>query len=620
MDEVIKQRVNPERIRDLTRTLLRYKAGKASVDSRIVNSEQWWKLRNISQEDSRPDGMPATFRSRSGWLHNVITSKHADAMEAYPQPDILPREASDKPEARMLSSIIPVVLEQNGYEETYSECQYSKLKFGTSVQKVVWDPSKLGGLGDISVTRVNVLNLFWEPGIEDIQDSRYVFQVELVDKSLLREMYPQFATEFKTSTVTPKQYQYDDKTSTEDKCTVVDCYYRKPAGDKMTLQYIKFVGETVLYATEDDPQWAERGLYDHGKYPYVFDALFPVEGTPCGYGYVDLCKSPQEEIDLLKTLINRNAAVNASPRFFVRSDGSINEEEFADLNQSIIHSTGNLGEDSIRAIQSTGLGEVYVNHMLNTIQELRETSGNTETSTGSTSSGVTAATAIAALQEASGKGSRDATKTSYRAFSRVVELVIELIRQFYDAPRSFRITGEDGQEAFVQYINSGLQPQGFGTAFGQDMGYRLPVFDVKVEPQKETKYTQQAQNELALQFYNLGFFEPTRVDQASACLEMMDFDGKYDVKRKIEENGTMAQRLAMVEQYALTLAAKYGDQQAIQQLSSIVAATTGGVKEAPAQQSVSADGMGQNQSGAQTMVENARRRSQEASQPEGGQL
>ena len=62
---------------------------------------------------------------------------------------------------------------------------------------------------------------------------------------------------------------------------------------------------------------------------------------------------------------------------------------------------------------------------------------------------MTAASAIAAMQEAGSKLSRDGNKAAYRAFREVVELVVELIRQFYDLPRQFRILGENGREDFV---------------------------------------------------------------------------------------------------------------------------------------------------------------------------
>ena len=71
-----------------------------------------------------------------------------------------------------------------------------------------------------------------------------------------------------------------------------------------------------------------------------------------------------------------------------------------------------------------------------------------------------------------------------------------------------------------------MQLQDQGTAFGQDGGFRLPVFDIKVTAQKKNVYTKVSQNELALQFFQLGFFNPQMTDQTLMCLEMMDFDGK----------------------------------------------------------------------------------------------
>lgn len=40
----------------------------------------------------------------------------------------------------------------------------------------------------------------------------------------------------------------------------------------------------------------------------------------------------------------------------------------------------------------------------------------------------------------------------------MISMCIELIRQFYDLPRQFRITGQLGIEQFVSYSNSGVKP------------------------------------------------------------------------------------------------------------------------------------------------------------------
>ena len=432
--------VGPERLQEWTRILARYRAGKASVERRIIQAENWWKLRNTTEEDKTADSPRTGFRSRSGWLHNVIANKHADAMEAYPEPAVLPREPGDRQEAQTLSAILPVILEQNQFERTWSGAMWQKLKEGTGCYKVVWDKDKQGGLGDIAVERTNVLNLFWEPGVSDIQHSRYLFHTELMDRDLLEELYPQCRDKLKGDLFAAKRYSYDDSVPTDGKCTVVEVYYHLGR----VLHYCKYVGDIVLYATENQVEAptravtregvggpvtaeiatgrpvAERGLYDHGKYPFVLDPLFPVEGSPCGYGYVDLCRSPQEEIDLMRSAMVKNTMAGATPRYFVRSDGGINEQELLDVNRPVVHVTGNLGEDAVRALDYNALPGNYIEMLQETVQELRETSGNTETATGSTSAGVTAASAIAALQEASGKGSRDSTRSGYRAYREIV--------------------------------------------------------------------------------------------------------------------------------------------------------------------------------------------------------
>ena len=630
------QSIGQEQLKKFTQVLQKYKAGKVQTENRIVASENWWKLRNTIEEQKVSNiGADGGFTATSGWLHNVIVSKHADAMEAFPEPNILPREETDKGEAQKLSAIVPCVLEQNQFEATYSENAWQKLKTGTGVYKVVWDKGKLGGLGDISVERVNLLNIYWEPGVTDIQRSRYFFHTELCDKDVLEQRYPQLAGQLKGKSFVSTKFLYDDHVDTENKHTVIEVYYHKFVNGKKTLQYCKYVGDQVLYATENDtqpvidevmqqqkPPMAVTGLYDHGKYPYVFDALYPIEGSPCGYGYVDICRNPQTVIDLLNTSFVKNAMVGAVPRYFRRQDGGVNAEQFLDLSNPLVDVTGNIDENALRRIEHSTLDANYIAVLDRTIQELRETSGNTETSTGNISSGVTAASAIAALQEASGKGSKDSTQASYRAYTQIVELCIELIRQFYNLPRQFRIVGEYGMQKFISYTNAGIMPQYQGNDFGQDMGFRLPVFDIKVSAQKKNVYTKVSQNELALQFFQHGFFNPQMTDQTLMCLEMMDFDGKDGIMQKVAQNGTIYQKLVQYMQIALELA-KAVDPKAAEQIGMDIMNTMGGgaapVGGGNAQmfQSDHIAGIGKKEPG---IVENARSRSNEAAQPDSGKV
>lgn len=596
-DAHYRPRIGREQLQKAMQTLRKYKAGKANLEMRLIESEQWWKQRHW--EWMQEQGNPYSARRPSAWLFNTIINKHADAIQNYPQPNILPREEQDKQVAATLSAVIPCVLEQNDFEETYSDVTWQKLKQGTGIYGVFWDGSKLNGLGDISIRKIDALNLFWEPGITDIQESANVFHVELMDDEALLQRYPQLESETRSKGFDVSKYIYDDSVSTADKTPVIDWYYHSYHGGRKVLQYCKFVGDTVLYATENDTEapmalqqtpvgvdaqtgrtitrtqqvpvgeaMADKGWYAHGEYPFVFDRLFPVEGSPFGFGYIDVCKHSQEEIDVLNQAVTLNATMKAVPRYFIRDDGAVNEKEFADWTKPLVHTSGNLGQDSVLPMVTPELDGNVIAVMNNKITEMKETTGNTDASNGVTN-GVTSASGIAAQQQASGKTSRAATMSAYRAYGRMINQVIELIRQFYDAPRMFRIIGERGQEEFVGFDNRAMQPQQQGSDFGIDMGYRMPSYDVKVSAQSKSVYTQNAQNEMATTLYGLGVFNPQMVDQALMLLDMMDFEGKEEVMAKVSRQGTLYQLFAQVSQIALGLAQKY-DPAAADMLAQII--------------------------------------------------
>ena len=578
-DILARPRIGPEELRRANGILKKYKEGKARLEQRIIDNEQFWKLRHWEQmEKEGQGGNSGDPQPASGWLVNCILSKHADAMDCYPAPTVLPREPDDRLEAQRLSRILPVVLKKNQFKRTYSSAWWYKLKSGCAVYGVFWDGTKLGGLGDISVKRMDLLNLFWEPGVTDIQGSAHFFSTELVDNERLLADYPQLEGKLGRGGFTLSRYLYDDTVNTTGKSLVVDWYYHTAVEGRRVLQYCKYVGETVLYATENDtvqptetrflgtdeegrpvmgqapcgPSMAQRGWYDHGKYPFVFDVLFPEEGTPCGYGYIDLCKSPQKQIDLMNQAILKNTLANATPRFFIRSDGAVNENEYADWTRPFVHTNGNLGADSIAPIRAGSLDSVYVAILNNKIAEMKETAGNRDVANGGTAAGVTAGTAIAALQESSGKLSRNMIDDGYEAFSDVVTLCIELIRQFYEMPRQFRLLGAMGTEEFVSYDRSGLQPRVMDD--GVNVSYRVPEFDLEIGAERESPYRTAEANQLALQLFQMGFFREDLADQALRCLELMDFKNKDQLARIISGGRTQAVEMAAMRQQLLQLA------------------------------------------------------------------
>lgn len=530
--DFIPDKISPNSLNKAYALLKSYKVGKTNLEKRITENELWWKMRHWEQIR----GNERKYNPASAWLFNAIANKHADVMDNCPECTVLPRESSDSEAAKQLTDILPLILEQNNFEETYSEVWYDKLKGGTGVYGVFWDPAMNNGTGDIAINRCDVLNLFWEPGVSDIQRSPHLFHVELFNNDELEAKYPVLKGKLGASAFDVTRYRYDDSVDTSNKSPVIDWYYKTEYNGKTLVHLCKFCADEILYASENDISLYNKGFYDHGMYPFIFDKLFTEQGTPCGFGYIDVMKDTQTQIDLMSASVCENVRMASTVRYFARGDGSVNEKEFADWSNPIVHYTGSGNpNDSMIPINVPEVSSLSVSFINNKINELKETTGNSDFTRGNTASGVTAASAIAALQEAGSKLSRDMIKGSYRIFVSINNMIIELIRQFYDLPRCFRITGDNGEYAFVSYSNEKLLPVPPSLSYGIPLGNRLPIFDIKVKAQKQSAFSKLSQNELAKEFYRLGFFEPTRAEQTLACLDMMEFEGKYILAEKINQ-------------------------------------------------------------------------------------
>lgn len=536
--------ITKESILEAERTLIKYRSAKASLEERLMDNEEWYRLR---RGDSAFSQTPGESSATSAWLLNSIAGKHADAMDNYPEPFLLPREEGDIEDAEALSAILPVILEQNEYEEVYSDVWWTKLKGGTGITGVFWNPSRLGGMGDIDIRPIDPMCMYWEPGIKNIQYSRNVFHIESVDNETLLEAWPFLEGKLRGGMITETGYRNNRRDASE-RSVVVDWYYKKRVNGRDAVHFVKFVCGELLYASENDERYYERGYYDHGQYPFVFDVQFQEADSPAGFGFIDVCKQPQMYIDKLNSVIMKSALMSARPRFFIRSDGAINEEEYADMNNDFVHyQGGSAPTESIRQIEMRPVSSALIAILNGKIDELKQTSGNRDFSQGASANGVTAAGAIMALQSAGDKLSRDALKSSYRAFSRICHLIIELIRQFYTQPRCFRVLGAENGMKYIRFCNARIR------ARDADDGrfYSAPVFDIKIRPQRSGPMAMLQRNELAKEFYALGFFNPENAEQALTCIEMMEFEGKAQLIERIRKGQTYDKKIKALYEAAM---------------------------------------------------------------------
>lgn len=530
------KKIKESDIQEALQTLKKYKASKATLEARIVEDELFWKRCHWEQKREKGEKHPA-----SGWLFNAIINRHADAMDNYPEAVMLPREESDKQSAEILTSIMPVIFDQNGFRKTYSDAWWYKLKHGVVAYGVFWNGQVDEGRGSVEIRRLDILNLFWEPGITDIQKSRNLFVCDLVATDTLKEKYPGAKISGGEETEL-KKYVYDDSFDTSDKALVVDWYYKKNG----KLHFCKFCEDNILFASENEKGY-DNGWYEDGRYPVEFETLYPEDGTPVGFGMVSICKDAQTSIDIIDDSAMENMSWSSKPRYFKKHGAGINVEEFMDKSNQLVEVEGEINEERIRQIEIPEFPRLALEFRTAKINELKETSGNTDFVQGNTSKGVTSGAAIAVLQEAGNKLSRDSIGMAHETFKNIVYMVIERIRQFYDIKRTFRITAPNNEYEFREFDNSQIKVQPGAQIGGQEI-FRKPIFDIVVHAQKKNPFSTLSQNETASNLFGAGFFNPQMAQQAMIALKLMTFEGKDEVEKYIQEGATLQNQLVQAQQ------------------------------------------------------------------------
>ncbi len=519
-----KTKITQDRLKIMQDRLADYMSAKRSYDARITENEKWFKSEHwqlISNENQQDIREPIT-----AFLFNAIANKHAEIMDSFPSPNILAREQNDENEAELLSKIIPFQLEQTGFRKVYSRVMWNKLKNGTGAYGVFFNPSLHNGEGDIDIRKLDLLNLFWEPGVEDIQDSEYFFIINMVPNKVLLKKYKITESDLTYSGMLTLKSR-DENRDYSDKSMVVDCYYKKLLENgKCAVHLTKFTGNTILDSSEDHPTTENTGMYQHGKYPVIFDPLYPIEGSPCGFGMIDLAKNPQAYIDKLDYIISKNAMISGKVRWLLREGSGINENELMDLSKDVIHTAGSIRDDSVKEFQANPLDSYIIAHRNNKIAELKEVLGNRDFNQGSTYGGVTAYGAIVALQEAGSKLTRDIINSGYDVYTDMIYMCIELIKQFFDSERCYRITGNDGNTEYIRYSNKKIS---------DNRNSFTPIFDVKVQAEKTNPFSRVSQNQMILDFYKMGMFRPENAKQSVMALELMTFEGKDKLISSLKE-------------------------------------------------------------------------------------
>lgn len=444
-------------------------------------------------------------------LFSTLENLLSDIMDSYPQAVILGEEPSDDPVAGRLGQYLKYIYKRRGYRSVFREKCRNMLKKGTSVQEIYWDTSLYGGLGDINIREIPVENFLWDDDCERLQDGKACFVFSFHPKKWFDERYPGKSSQFKPDVYESRQ----DEKWAKDEYMLVEYWYKTYDREKdgYRVHLARLAGHTLLEASE---QSCKEGMFAHGMYPFIVERLYPMSGKLTGLSLIDIFQNVQLYADKLDQIIVKNALLSGKMKMLVNKNADLDENALTDWSCEVVR--GNrIDEGSVRWFQPNPLSASVMVHYNNKLNSIKEESGQNLFNRGEVGKGVTAASAIMALQEAGSKRSRLIIEGLYDGFEQLTRMMIELMVENYSEARYARLDGEKA----VRMQKDMLVKQ------NRDGSYRSMDFDVSVHVEKQLPYQTLYQNELALDLLRNGIIQP---DEA---LSLMTFEGKDAIYERV---------------------------------------------------------------------------------------
>lgn len=453
-------------------------------------------------------------------IQSTVENISAELMDRIPEAVIAPETPEDAQIARVLEAVIRQNHDAGGYAREYRRIVHDLLVSGYAVQEVGFDPAACGGLGSAFVRHVDARSILFDPAATDLQDGRAVFKIGLRTRAFMEQHFPEHAAFLTDDAFRSTDAAEDDVLQADRRDTLLLIeYWRREydaASGRSRVHMAQLCAGRVLRDSRDTKP---EGYFAHGLYPFVLTPLFPRRGSCLGFGYVDLFEKQQRYADKLDQIVLKNALMASHNKLLVTEASGFDVEDLRDWSKDV-HRGESL--NGVTWFTTPALPAYLVDYIHAIRESIKQESGANDFSRGQTTAGVTAASAIAALQEMSNKRARTVSRLLHEAFRDAVRMEIEVEREFSLFTR--RVTVEiDGRRVPCTFESAMLLREAPGRVL-------LPVeFYVSVKAQQETRTTAMSQNELALQMLQAGILRP---EQAAA---MMVFDGKEQVLKELRE-------------------------------------------------------------------------------------
>ena len=457
--------------------------------------EEYWSNRSNLPEDEDDPG------SENNVVMPVIESQIADLVDEPLDVMVKGIEPSDQLFSYDVRVILEWVLHNNKMVFKLDDHEHNRLKFGTGIWKVWFDPYALRGRGLPIIDSICPSNFFPDPKIKrawQIQDAEFIIQAGFQSLFQLRKRFGKRAKAVRpewNTYLNIEIFKGEDASQVaaevNDRALLIERWTKEIDSEsgEIYLRLVCVAGNVVLYDSNwDADKRGYKSYYQRGKYPFVVTPCYTRKGTLWGMGDIELLKPVQDLINELDDQMRMNARLMGNIQIVVGLASGINVKKWTNRPGLKIPARD---PDAWRMVTPPEIPSIIPNRRAEAKIEAQEYSGRSDAVEGRRPGGVRAASAILALQEAGSRRVNHKKLMLQVGLSEVMQLVVDMIAEHYTEEMAFRIIGSKSDEylwfkgselnEIPKYIpdeNGELYP--LPTEDGMDVERKVAEFDIMV--------------------------------------------------------------------------------------------------------------------------------------------
>ena len=328
------------------------------------------------------------------------------------------------------------------------------LVYGTAIWFCQWDGHE-GEYGEIKLKAVDPFNVFPDPLAEDVDTCEYLVYATYKNANQLKQIFKDKASAIEGSRITMSELvanRDESDAKEENQVLVLEMWCRDwttmdelEDGTK-ALRYPK--GRVITCLPDLGIVLSDKqNPYKDGKFPFVLMKNYDVPFKFWGNGEVEQILSPQKYINDLTNQIIDNAKSTANMQWIIDKNSGIGQGKLTNRPGLVIRKNPGteVRRDTPPAMPS------YVREQIEVLKtDIQDISGVFDALKGERQSGITAGSAIMALQEASQARIRLKIKLMEQSLTHLANMVYSRMQQFWKLDRWVRITDVEGNPSFQQ--------------------------------------------------------------------------------------------------------------------------------------------------------------------------